>query len=97
MKTAILGILMKFVSVDFVAKVIAACIAKLIRYASSKGGNTWSKVKGIMKKTENWIKLFNEVYEDDELTPEEEEKVAKAISDLTAVKKITQIVADKAK
>lgn len=95
MKTAILGIAMNFLSVDFIAKIIAMCISKLIKYASRKGGSTWTKVKGVMKKTENWIRLFNEVYEDDEMTAEEEEKVAKAISDMTSVKKISQIVSAK--
>lgn len=97
MKTAIIGICMSFVSVDMIARVIAFCIAKLIKYASKRGGNAWEKTKAIMKNVENWIALFNEVYEDDELSEEEEKKIAGAIANLTAVKKISKIVESKKK
>lgn len=97
MKTAVISVLMNFVSVEFIAKIIAMGISKLISYASRKGGATWTKVKGIMKKIENWIHLFNEVYEDDEMTPEEEAKVAEAIAGLTTIKKVSQIISDRKK
>lgn len=95
MKTAIIGICMSFISVDTIARVIAFCIAKLIKYASRRGGNAWEKTKSIMKNVENWVRLFNEVYEDDELSEEEEKKIADAIANLTSVKRISKIIESK--
>ena len=87
-----LNIVMSFISVEMIARVIAMGIAKLIKYASSHGGTAWEKTKTIMVNVEGWVKLFNEVYEDDTLTPEEEKKIANAISNLSSVKKITEII-----
>ena len=91
MKTAIIGALLKFVSVEQVAKVIAFCIAKLLKYASSRGGSAWDRAKAVMVSTESWIHLFNETYEDDEMTPEEEAKVAEAIKNLTKAGQVSDL------
>ena len=94
--TAMIGVLIKAISVENVAKILAFCISKLLKYASKKGGNAWDKTKVVMVNAENWIHLFNETYEDDEMTPEEELKVAEAIKNLTSVKKIAELI-EKAK
>ena len=90
--TAVIGILIKVISVENVAKVLAFCVSKLLGYASRKGGDAWDKTKAVMVDAENWIHLFNETYEDDEMTPEEEAKVAEAIKNLTSVKKVAELV-----
>lgn len=77
----IMNFLIKFISVESVCTLIAKLISKLLKTASEKGGDKWDKSKEILSKTAIWINLFNEVYEDDTMTPEEEEKVAKAIED----------------
>lgn len=82
----------KFISVDAICILFAKLIAKLLTYASKKGGDKWDKSKSILKKTAVWINLFNEVYEDDEMTSEEEELVANAIKNQTNVEKIVEIL-----
>ena len=79
MKNILMNILVKFVSADAVAELIAKLIAKLLNYAAKKGGQHWDAAKTAMNKTAVWINLFNEVYEDDKLTSEEEAKIAEAI------------------
>lgn len=87
-----MNILVKFVSADAVAELFAKLIAKLLNYAAKKGGKHWDAAKTAMNKTAIWINLFNEVYEDDKLTPEEEAKIADAIKSQTAVDKIADIL-----
>ena len=45
-----------------------------------------------MSKVALWVNLFNEVYEDDKLTAEEEAKIAEAIKNETSVNKISEIL-----
>lgn len=42
-----IGFLLKFVTADTVAKVIATCVAKLMEIARKKGGNAWDKSKKV--------------------------------------------------
>lgn len=86
------NLMTKLISVDTVCLLFAKMIAKLLQYASKKGGDKWDKSKEILKKTEVWIKLFNEVYDDDTMSQEEEELVAKAIKEQTSVDKIVEIL-----
>ena len=92
MKNMIMNILVKFVSADAVAELFAKLIAKLLNYAAKKGGKHWDAAKTAMNKTAVWINLFNEVYEDDKLTSEEEAKIADAIKSQTSVDKIADIL-----
>lgn len=87
-----MNILVKFVSADAIAELFAKLIAKLLNYAAKKGGKHWDAAKTAMNKTAVWINLFNEVYEDDKLTSEEEAKIADAIKNQTAVDKIADIL-----
>ena len=95
MKNAVISIIMGFVSLDTVSKVLAMCVVRLLELARRKGGNTWNQAKKVLAKTENWISLFNEVYDDDELSEADEEKIRKAIANLTVTKRITTILKQK--
>lgn len=82
------SILTKFITIDMISTVIAKLIAKLLNNASKKGGESWNKSKLIISKVRVWIDLFDQVYEDNEMTTEEETLVSKAISneiDITEV------------
>lgn len=92
MKDVIVGMLMKFVSIDLVSKTMALCVVKTLEYARKKGGKSWDESKKILANAENWIHLFNCVYDDNELTPEEEQKIQEAIKEMTVTKKITTIL-----
>lgn len=88
----IYNILLKFLSVDTICKLIARGIAKILEIASKKGGDTWDKAKAVVKQIHVWCGLFLEVYDDDDLTPEEETKIADAIKNQTSVEKIVDIL-----
>ena len=92
MKTLLISLLLKFLTPANVASVIAKCIAYLIRNASKKGGKSWDTAKDVIKQTENYTHLFNEVYDDEELTKEEEGKIAKAIEMNTLISSIVEII-----
>ena len=79
MQTILTNILLKFVSTDSLCSLIAKAIAKMLAFASKNGGKSWDNAKLAMSKVALWVNLFNEVYEDDELTAEEEAKIAEAI------------------
>ena len=44
----IIGILLKFLSVDTICSLIAKAIAKLLTIASAKGGSMWEKTKTVI-------------------------------------------------
>lgn len=88
----ICNILLKFLSVNTICKLIARGIAKILEIASKKGGDTWDKAKAVIKQIHVWCGLFLEVYEDDTLTTEEEEKIADAIKNQTNIDKIVDIL-----
>ena len=89
---AIYNILIKFLSVDAICKLIARGIAKILETASKKGGETWDKAKAVIKQIHLWCGLFLEVYDDDNLTAEEEEKIAEAIKNQTSIDKVVDIL-----
>lgn len=91
----LMNFLLKFISVESICTLLAKLIAKLLKIASQKGGDKWDKSKEILNKASIWINLFNEVYEDDTMTPEEEERVAKAIEDQTSIEKLVDILKKK--
>ena len=75
--------------VDVMASGVAALIDFARRNSSSDG---WEKAKKAIKETRNWLTLFDEVYEDDTLTPEEEKRVQDAISKCTATESIYKLL-----
>lgn len=86
------NIILKFLSIDTICSVIAKMIASLLRKASEKGGQSWDKVKAVIVQINTWTSLFLQVYDDDNLTSEEEKLIANAIKEKTPISKITDII-----
>ena len=86
------NLILNFLSVDTISQVIAKIIANLLRKASTNGGETWDKVKEVIVQINTWTSIFVQVYEDDNLTKEEEEQIAKAIKEKTQISKISEIL-----
>lgn len=63
-----------------IGRLSAWLIALLLRKASKSG--KWDSIKSIIQKIFEALQLFNDVYADDEMTPEEEELVAQKIEGL---------------
>ena len=63
-----------------IGKLAAWLIALLLRRASKSG--KWDRVKAIVEKVFEALQLFNDVYADDQMTPQEEETVAQTIEGL---------------
>jgi len=87
---------LKFVTYDTLVKVIATALAYVLEYArkhSDKGG--WEKAKKSVREVKKWVNLFDEVYEDDTLTEEEEKQIEDAIADCTAVASIYKLLLNK--
>lgn len=95
MKTFLIRLLFKTLTIDNVSAIAAKCIVWLLEYARNKGDKYWDKAKAVIRKINNWCSLFLEVYEDDELTEEEEEKIAEAISKETDLQTIAEIITKK--
>ena len=86
------NLILNFLSVDTISQVIAKIIANLLRKASTNGGEMWDKVKAVIVQINTWTSIFIQVYEDDNLTKEEEEQIAKAIKEKTQISKISDIL-----
>lgn len=63
-----------------IGRLSAWLIALLLRKASKSG--KWDSIKSIIQKIFEALQLFNDVYADDEMTPEEEELVAQKIESI---------------
>ena len=66
-----------FFTPEMIGKLSAWLIALLLRKASKSG--KWDSIKAIVQRVFDALQLFNDVYADDEMTPEEEEQVAQKI------------------
>lgn len=87
---------LKFVSYKTLVETIACGIAYLLEYArenASKEG--WDKAKSGVKEIKNWLTLFDQVYEDDNLSEEEEKLIQDAISKCTATESIYNLLQGK--
>ena len=87
---------LKFVSYQALVDAIASGIAYILEYArknSSNGG--WEKAKESIKEIRHWLDLFDEVYEDDTLTEEEEKKIQDAIANCTVTSTIYNLLQGK--
>jgi superfamily I DNA and RNA helicase len=73
-----------------VIHLIAGIIANLLRKASKSG--KWDLFRSIIQKVEKVCHLFNEVYDDETLSKEDEEKIAEAIEELTEKESIKGIL-----
>lgn len=77
----IVKILVKsFFTPEMVGKLSAWLIAFLLRKASKSG--KWDSIKGIIQRVFEALQMFNDVYADDEMTPDEEEQVAQKIESI---------------
>lgn len=89
---------LKFVSYETLVTVIAQGIAYVLEYArTSSSPEGWDKAKSTISKIKNWLNLFDEVYEDDELTPEEEKRIQEEIASCSVTGSIYNILQGKKK
>lgn len=95
MKNWLINLFFKSLTVDNVSQIAARCIVWLLEYARNKGDKYWDTAKGVIRKINNWCSLFLEVYEDDELSEEDEAKIAEAIKNQTDVQTIAKILQKK--
>ena len=87
---------LKLVSYQTLVEVIAQALAYIMDYArknASKDG--WENAKKAVHEVRNWTTLFDEVYEDDTLTPEEEKKIQNAIANCTVTTSIYNLIKGK--
>ena len=92
----IVKIALKFVSYETVVNLIAQGIAYLINYARTNASEeAWDKAKTTIKEIRKWTTLFDEIYEDDKLTEDEEKKIQEAISNCTATESIYDLIKGK--
>ena len=69
-----------FFTPQMIGRLSAWLIALLLRKASKSG--RWDSIKSIIQKIFDALQLFNDVYADDEMTPDEEEQVAQKIESI---------------
>ena len=87
---------LKFVSYETLVGVIASALAYIMEYARKKASpEGWEKAKKSVKAIKTWVNLFDEVYEDDTLTEEEEKLIEQAISNCTMVDSIYKLLKNK--
>ena len=95
MTTALISILMKFLDVDTLCSIVAKAIAGILSLTSKKGGKAWDIAKTAITKINLWTSLFLQVYDDEKLTQEEEQLIAKAIKKETNIEKLADILKKK--
>ena len=82
----------KTLTIENVSYLAAKCIVWLLEYARNRGDKYWDRAKEVIRNINVWCSLFLEVYEDDALTEEEEEKIAAAIQKETNLGTIAEIL-----
>lgn len=92
MTKIITTLLVKFLDVDAICALVAKAIAALMSYASKKGGKAWDIAKTAIEKINLWTSLFMQVYEDDDLSAEDEKLIADAIKKQTEIEKLIDIL-----
>lgn len=89
---------LKFVSYQTLVETIACGIAYILEYARENASQEgWDKAKSGVKEIKNWLTLFEEVYEDDNLSEDEEKLIQDAISKCTATESIYNLLQGKQK
>lgn len=89
---------LKFVSYDTLVRTIAQGLAYVLEYArNSSTPEGWKTAKDTISKVKGWINLFEEVYEDDTLTKEEEKKIQDAIASCNVTGSIYDLLQGKRK
>ena len=92
MKSIIMAIALKFLTVNGLCQLAAKIISNLLFWASKKGGKSWDIAKSVITKINLWTSLFIQVYDDDRMSEDEEQKIAKAIADQTPISKLVDIL-----
>ena len=87
-----MAIALKFLTVDGLCQLAAKIISNLLFWASKKGGKSWDIAKSVVTKINLWTSLFIQVYDDDQMSEYEEQKIAKAIADQTPISKLVDIL-----
>lgn len=95
MKSIMMSLFIKFLDLDSICMLIAKCVAIILSYASKRGGKAWDIAKTVITKINLWTSLFVQVYDDENMTEEEEKLVADAIKKQTNVEKIVDILKEK--
>lgn len=95
MKNFLINLIFKSLTIENISALVAKCIVWLLEFARNKGDAYWDTAKGVIRKINNWCSLFLEVYEDDELTEEDEIKIANAIKNETDIETIAKILQKK--
>ena len=89
---------LKFISYDALVEIIAKGLAYILEYARTRASpEAWEKAKEANKKVRAWTTLFDEVYEDDTLTSDEEKKISDAIANCTTTESIYELITGKDK
>ena len=89
---------LKFLSYDALVEMIAKALSYILEYARKNASpEAWEKAKEANKKVRAWTTLFDEVYEDDNLTPDEEKIIQAAIANCTSVESIYTLITGKDK
>lgn len=86
------NILVNFLDIDTICSLIAKAIAKILSYASKKGGKAWDTAKDAITKINLWTSLFMQVYEDDNMSEDDEKLIAEAIKKETRIDKLVDIL-----
>ncbi len=92
MTTLIISTMMKFLDVDTLCTLVAKAIACILSYASKKGGKAWDIAKNVITKINLWTSLFMQVYEDDNMSEDDEKLIAEAIKKETSIDKLVDIL-----
>ena len=89
---------LKFLSYDALVEILAKGLAYILEYARTKASpEAWEQAKEANRKVRAWTTLFDEVYEDDTLTPDEEKQISDAIANCTTTESIYELITGKDK
>ena len=92
MKNFFIKLLFQTLTIENISYLAAKCVVWLLEYARNKGDKYWDRAKEVIRNINVWCSLFLEVYEDEELTEEEEKKIADAIQRETKIESIAEIL-----
>lgn len=92
MVSIVTSVLFKFLDVDTLCALVAKAISCILAYASKKGGKAWDIAKTAIVKINVWTSLFLQVYEDDDLSKEDEKIIADAIKKETDIEKLVDLL-----
>ena len=83
-------LLIKLITPERIVALVASLIVKLLKWARSK--NEWDKGLEIVKAVNHLTALFMDIYNDDALTEEDEEKIRNEIQKIADEDTLTAIL-----